>query len=286
MCSTQLYLLTTALTPKQFTQIGYRQSLTKFTAPKANNYSIDFYDHNINRPNEDIFLNNDPIASPQLTEKLFVRTPYTFTLNILNKKYDNVISAALRDIHAYDSYFNKFNHFSLTFHFLTPKERDLHCSHEVMLRTKQKHIYTYYRFIQHHYILNTPVRQPHHRYQYINSKYTSPFFLNFTYCIKDTNLQGILRNYDPITQMYIFCPLTKRLNVDESRPLIVPHEFLQPVEVLKLEFIYNTRYNHKLYDLIQNTLYEQSPNTEEHNIIKALELLWPHLQTLNTSFVC
>ena len=102
-------------------------------------------------------------------------------------------------------------------------------------------------FIQHHYTSNTTARQIHHRYQYINSKYTSPFFLNFTYCIKDTNLQPtilILRNYDPITQMYLFCPLTKTFNVDESRPLIVPHEFLQPVKIPILEFIHNTRYNH------------------------------------------
>ena len=54
-CSTQLYLLRTALTPKQFTQIGYKQSPIKFTAPKTNEYSIDYYDHNILRPNEDIF---------------------------------------------------------------------------------------------------------------------------------------------------------------------------------------------------------------------------------------
>ena len=79
--------------------------------------------------------------------------------------------------------------------------------------------------------------------------------------------------------MYIFCPLTKLLNVDESRPLIVPHELLQPVEVPILEFIYSTRYNHKLYNLIQNTPYEQLPNTEKHNIIKAPELVWPPLQT-------
>ena len=78
--------------------------------------------------------------------------------------------------------------------------------------------------------------------------------------------------------MYIFCPLTKLFNVDESRPLIVPHELLQPVEVAMLEFIYNTRYIHKLYNLIQNTPHELSPSTEEHNIIKALELLWPLLQ--------
>ena len=79
------YLLTTAPTPKQFTQIGYRQSLTIFTAPNSNINSIDYYDHNIIRLNEDIFLNNDPFANPQLTEKVFIKTPYTFTLKIFKK---------------------------------------------------------------------------------------------------------------------------------------------------------------------------------------------------------
>ena len=142
----------------------------KLTAFKSTDYSIDYYDHKIICPNQDIFLNDDPFANPQLTEKFFIKTPYVFTINSLDKKYDNVISTALRDIHAYESYFNKFNHFSLTFHFLTPKERDLHCSQNVMLRTKQTHTYNYYKFIQHHYTLNTPARQFHHRYQYINSK--------------------------------------------------------------------------------------------------------------------
>ena len=207
------------------------------------------------------------------------KTANVFTLNNLDKKCEHFITTALRDIQAYESYSNKFNHFSLSFHFLTPKERDLHCSHDVMLRTKKTHTKTYYKFIQHHYTQNTPARQIHHRYQYINSKYTSSFILNFTYCIKDTNLQGILRNYDPITQMYIFCPLTKIFNVHESRSLIVPHEFLQPAEIPILEFIHNTRYNHKLYKLIQNTPYELSPSLEEHKIIKALHLLGPLLQT-------
>ena len=110
------------------TQIGYKQSLIKITAPKTNKYSIDHYDHHIIRPYEDIFLNDDKFANPQLTEKFFIKTPYVFTLNTLDKKKkDHVISTALRDIHAYNSYFNhKFNHFSLTFRFLTPKERHLH----------------------------------------------------------------------------------------------------------------------------------------------------------------
>ena len=150
-----------------------------------------------------------------------------------------------------------------------------------MLKIKQTHNYTYYRFIQNQFDLHTRSRQPHHRYQFINSKYTSPFFLNFTYCIKNTNFQGILRNYDPITQMYIVCPFTKTFNAEESRPLIVPHVFIQPVEVPILELIYNTKYNHKFFNLIQNTPYELSVGTGELKTIKALQLFWPLLQTKN-----
>ena len=161
-----------------------------------------------------------------------------FTLNILDKKHDHIFSEPLSDIQAYESFHENFQTFSRTFHFLTPKERDLHCSHDIMLRTKQTYTYTYYRLIQNHFHLHTPSRQPHHRFQFINSKYTSPFFLHFTYCMKKTNLQGILHNYDPITQMYIFCPLTKTFNDEEARPLIVPHEYIQPIEVPILEFIH------------------------------------------------
>ena len=131
--------------------------------------------------------------------------------------------------------------------------------------------------------LHAPSRQPHHRFQYINSKYTSPLFLKFTYCIKNTNLHGILRNYDPITQMYIICPLTKIFNDEESRHFIIPHEFIQPIEIPILEFIHNTKYNHKTYNLIQNTSHEFAVGTEELNTIKALQLLWPLLQTKNVS---
>ena len=79
--------------------------------------------------------------------------------------------------------------------------------------------------------------------------------------------------------MCLFCPLTKTFNVDEPHPLILPHEFLQPVEITILEFTHNTRYNHKLYNLIQNTPYEFSPSFDEHKINKALELFWPLLQS-------
>ena len=88
----------------------------------------------------------------------------------MNKKYENKISTALTDTRAYDSYFNKFNHSSLTFHFLTPKERHLHCSRETKLRTKLTYTYIYYKFIQHRYMTNTPARNPQHKFIFINSK--------------------------------------------------------------------------------------------------------------------
>ena len=276
-----LYRLTTPLTARQFTYVGYKKSLKIHTAPRANEYTLEYYDHNIIRANQDQFLDDDRFANPQITEKFFIKTPYVFTLNIFDRKFDHIISEALTNTQAYDSFKERFQIFSLTFHFLAPHERDLHCSHDIMLRTKQTHTYSYYRFIQNHFDLHTPSRQPHHRFQFINSKYTSPYFLNFTYCIKDTNLHGILRNYDPITQMYIFCPITKTFNAEESRPLLIPHEFVQPIEIPILEFIHNTKFNHKLYNLIQNTPYEFAVGTEELTTIKALQLLWPLLQTKN-----
>ena len=99
-----------------------------------------YYDHNIIRPNQDQFLDNDQFASPQSTEKFFNQTPFLFTLSILYKKHDHIISEALSDIQAYESLYEKFENFSLTFHFLAPKKCDLHCSHDIMVRTKQTHL--------------------------------------------------------------------------------------------------------------------------------------------------
>ena len=56
---------------------------------------------------------------------------------------------------------------------------------------------------------------------------------------------------------------------------------MQPIEIPILEFIHNTKYNPKIYNLIQNTPYEFAVGTEELKTIKTLELLWPLLQTKN-----
>ena len=145
-CKNMLYRVTTALTPRQFTYAGFKQLFKTFTAPRANNFTIEYYDHNIIRPNQDQFLDDDRFSNPQLTEKFFIKTSYLFTLNIFDKKHDHIVSEALIDMQAYQSFYDQFQLFTLTFHFFSPQERDLHCSHDIMLRTKQTHTYTYYRF--------------------------------------------------------------------------------------------------------------------------------------------
>ena len=81
----ELFRLTTALTTRHFTYVGYEKLLKIFTASRANKFSIEYYDHNIIRSNQDQFLDDDQFANPQLTEKFFMKTPYLFTLNFLDK---------------------------------------------------------------------------------------------------------------------------------------------------------------------------------------------------------
>ena len=172
-----LYRLTATLTPRQFTYVGYKKLLKTSTAYRANEFTIEYYDHDIIRTNQDQFLDDDRFANPQLTEKFFIKTSYVFTLNIIDRKFDHIISEALNDIQAYESFKDKFQLFSLTFHFLAPHERDLHCSHDITLRTKQTHACTYYRFIQNHFDLHTPPRQPHHRFSFLTRSTFHHFFL-------------------------------------------------------------------------------------------------------------
>ena len=79
----------------------------------------------------------------------------------------------------------------------------------------------------------------------------------------------------------MFCPITKTFQDEESRPFIIPHEFLQPIEIPILEFKHNTKFNNENFNLIQNTPHEFAVGTKELSIIKALDLLWPLLQTEN-----
>ena len=124
---------------------------------------------------EDSPKDGDPNINPELTEKNFIKSEYIFHLDNTNKKFDHIIDHAVKNTKAYKPFFHKFNHFALTFNFLTRKERYLpfiYCSHEVMLRTKLTHTYRFYKFLQRHYIHSSTSRNPNHRFIFINSNKT------------------------------------------------------------------------------------------------------------------
>ena len=77
-CKDMLHKLTTALKLQQFTYVGFKKLLKKFTAPRANEFTIEYYDHNIIRPNHDQFPDDDRFANPQLTE-IFLSPHHIFS---------------------------------------------------------------------------------------------------------------------------------------------------------------------------------------------------------------
>ena len=83
-----LYRLTTTLTPRQFTYVGYKKLLKTFTAPRANKFTIEYYDHN-----QDHFLDEDRFANPQLTEKFFIK-PHMYLHSIY--LIENLITSSLK----------------------------------------------------------------------------------------------------------------------------------------------------------------------------------------------
>ena len=76
-CKNMLYRLTTALTLQQFTYIGFKKLLKEYTAPRANDFTIEYYDHNIIRPNKDLFLDDDRFTTNG--KILHLNTIYIYT---------------------------------------------------------------------------------------------------------------------------------------------------------------------------------------------------------------
>ena len=68
---------------------------------------------------------------------------------------------------AYKPFFSTFDLFAHTIKFLTPKERDIQLSHDVILKTKLALNYTYHRFFQRHLFPSSPSRNPHHPFKFL-----------------------------------------------------------------------------------------------------------------------
>ena len=78
-----------------------------------------------------------------------------------------------------------------------------------------------------------------------------------------------------------FLALTNTFPVNESQPIIIPHEYIQLVELPLLGKNHSTNFNYKLYYPIQNTHHVFSVTPEQVKIIKSFEPLW-HLLTTRT----
>ena len=98
LCDTIIHHLTTALHENQFTTIGLNQTLNRFIAPKPNRFSINHYDHAVNRYMKDSPNDDDPNTHPQQTESFFKKSEYIFHLDSTNKKLDNIKDHALEKI--------------------------------------------------------------------------------------------------------------------------------------------------------------------------------------------
>ena len=105
ICQIQLHNLTTALHENKFTTIGLTQTRNRFVAQKANRFSINHCDHAIARYMEDTFSEDDENTNPQLTEKFFIKSQNVFVIFCMNENCDNIVSTALSDTKAYDSFF-------------------------------------------------------------------------------------------------------------------------------------------------------------------------------------
>ena len=104
LCHTRLHHLTTALREKQFTTVGLAQTLNWLVAQTAKRFSINHYDHAIARYTENTSLEDNTNANPQLTEQFFIKSQYVLVINCMKKKYDHIISTALRDKKTYDPF--------------------------------------------------------------------------------------------------------------------------------------------------------------------------------------
>ena len=105
----ELFRLTTALTPRQFTYVGYKNLLKTFTAPRANDYSIEYYYHDIIRSNQDQFLDDDKFANLQII--IFIKSSYIFIFNILDKSMTTLFQKHYQTFKRMNPFTKNFQHF-------------------------------------------------------------------------------------------------------------------------------------------------------------------------------
>ena len=87
----------------------------------------------------------------------------------------------------------------------------------------------------------------------------------------------------PSDKRTYFVPSQTRCLLNNSRLIIISHEYIQPLEMPLLENNHGTNVNNKLYKLIQSThTYEFSVTPKGIKLTRELEFLWPRLKIKNS----
>ena len=88
----------------------------------------------------------EPAVNSQLTKKFFIKSEHSSHIDITTK-IDHITDHAIMNTKAYEPFFSKFDHYELIFKLQTLKEGDTNYSHEVKLKSKFAHTYTYSEII-------------------------------------------------------------------------------------------------------------------------------------------
>ena len=128
-----------------------------------------------------------------------------------------------------------------------------------------------YLCVQHHFHRTNPILHMNSRLQYVNTKLTSPYYMNFSYIIQPNYCEGTLRNFDPMDNYILFSPLYEKTN----HPILVQIEYLQCVEGGATKCIHGHTFNLVYRDWMTSKLDNREPSAEETHILNHLLALQP-----------
>ena len=132
-----------------------------------------------------------------LTERFMFDYDYEFEVPV-NCTFNYLVAKAYEDFSAYSV--SEHQIYQLSFNFLHPTPKDVQNNNYRVHETKLIHNLIYYTFLRDKNINTTK------SYIHINDQLTLPYFLNYGYKLKWDYTIGILRNFDPIKNYYIFEP--------------------------------------------------------------------------------
>ena len=138
-------------------------------------------------------------------------------------------------------------------------------------RVEMLHTIHNYLFVQHHYHRTKPLIHMVLRLQYANTKLTSRYYMNYSYIIQPKNCEGALCNFDPVKNCFLFSPLYVKTN----RPILVPIEYHQCVELGATKFMHGHTVNLLYRDWLTDKLDNRQPSEEETQIFNHFFAMQP-----------